>query len=171
MIAVITAGVAAALITSEESGTGATDVGDRGDAGGRPDPGSDSGAGNQAGSGGAGRPARCEPTQSNPGGTNNYIPEAPRSNSLGSGFVIRGTVRAADGCRPLEGVRVQVWLATDSGDEEDNRASTFTGSDAFGGMTSELRQVGQSISKPAALSSTAIRCWHSGHANLNSAMD
>jgi hypothetical protein len=43
--------------------------------------------------------------------------------------VITGLVRAADGCRPLEGVRIQVWLATETGGEQDNRASVRTGSD------------------------------------------
>jgi len=60
---------------------------------------------------------------------NNYIPDAPRRDSLGSGFVITGLVRSTDGCRPLEGVRIQVWLATETGGEQDNRASVRTGSD------------------------------------------
>jgi hypothetical protein len=43
--------------------------------------------------------------------------------------VITGLVRAADGCRPLEDVRIQVWLATETGGEQDNRASVRTGAD------------------------------------------
>ena len=74
-------------------------------------------------------PRRCKATESNPGGTNNYIPDAPPLESLGSGFVITGVVRAADGCAPLEDVRVQVWLATETGGEQDNRASVRTGED------------------------------------------
>jgi len=35
-------------------------------------------------------------------------------------------VRTAAGCRPLEDVRVQVWLATETGGETDNRASVRT---------------------------------------------
>ena len=77
----------------------------------------------------ASAPRRCEPTRSNPGGTNNYIPDAPPADSLGSGFVITGLVRAADGCKPLEDVRIQVWLATETGGEQDNRASVRTGAD------------------------------------------
>ena len=111
-----------ALVESEVSGTGAENVGESG-----PE-----------------RPAvtseppprkeervrrRCKATPSNPGGTNNYIPDAPPRASLGSGFVITGLVRSADGCRPLEGVRIQVWLATETGGEQDNRASVRTGSD------------------------------------------
>jgi protocatechuate 3,4-dioxygenase beta subunit len=49
--------------------------------------------------------------------------------SLGSGFVITGRVRAVADCTPLEGVRVQVWLATETGGEQDNRASVRTGPD------------------------------------------
>ena len=69
---------------------------------------------------------RCKPTESNPGGTNNYIPDAPELASLGEGFIITGRVRAARGCRPLSGVRIQVWLATETGGEQDNRASVRT---------------------------------------------
>ena len=43
--------------------------------------------------------------------------------------MITGTVRSADGCEPLEDVRVQVWLATETGGEQDNRASVRTGAD------------------------------------------
>jgi protocatechuate 3,4-dioxygenase beta subunit len=60
---------------------------------------------------------------------NNYIPDASERASLGSGFVITGRVRAVADCTPLEGVRVQVWLATETGGEQDNRASVRTGPD------------------------------------------
>ena len=43
--------------------------------------------------------------------------------------MITGLVRSAAGCRPLEGVRIQVWLATETGGEQDNRASVRTGAD------------------------------------------
>jgi hypothetical protein len=113
VLVLITAVVAVALLTSQSSGTDAANVGDSGR--GEPPPPAD------------GR--SCKPTRSNPGGTNNYIPEAPAADSLGSGFVITGRVRSADGCKPLEDVRVQVWLATKSGSEQDNRASVRTDAD------------------------------------------
>jgi hypothetical protein len=113
VLVLITAGVAVALLTSQSSGTNAANVGDSGR--GEPPPSDD------------GR--SCKPTRSNPGGTNNYIPEAPAADSLGSGFVVTGRVRAADGCKPLEDVRVQVWLATKTGSEQDNRASVRTDAD------------------------------------------
>ena len=118
VLVVITAGVAVALLTSQSSGTDAANVGDSG----RGDP-------PEPEPPGRGRERTCKATRSNPGGTNNYIPDAPAAESLGSGFVITGRVRAADGCKPLEDVRVQVWLATETGGEQDNRASVRTDAD------------------------------------------
>jgi hypothetical protein len=114
VLVLITAGVAVALLTSQSSGTDAANVGDSGQ--GEPP---------QA----AADERTCKATRSNPGGTNNYIPDAPAAESLGSGFVITGRVRTADGCKPLEDVRVQVWLATETGGEQDNRASVRTDAD------------------------------------------
>lgn len=124
VLAAITGGVVLALATSEMSGMGASNVGDDGAAtpapvqtatpDGRAEP---------------ERRRRCEATESNPGGTNNYIPEAPELDSLGEGFVITGLVRSARGCQPLEDVPVQVWLATQTGGEQDNRATVRTGPD------------------------------------------
>ena len=125
VIALISGVVVVALATSETSGTGAVNVGDDG----RepvedivaPAPTPDSETDSRE------APRRdCEPTESNPGGTNNYIPDAPTAESLGQGFVITGLVRSARGCRPLQDVRVQVWLATETGTEQDNRASVDT---------------------------------------------
>jgi hypothetical protein len=130
VLGLITAVVVAAVATSEMSGTGAENVGDDGRAT-REERAAVPRATEEA-SGGRAEPARerrCKATQSNPGGTNNYIPDAPEQDSLGSGFVITGLVRAAAGCRPLEGVRIQVWLATETGGEQDNRASVRTDAD------------------------------------------
>jgi hypothetical protein len=107
VLVLLTAGVAAALVASEESGTGAENVGDDGRAE-------------------IAAPNTCDATASNPGGTNNYIEDAPERESLGEGFVIEGFVRQAEDCRRLEDVRVQVWLATETGGERDNRASVRT---------------------------------------------
>lgn len=123
LLALVTVGIVAALIDSEVSGTDAENVGESG-----PErvtatqPPERERTPRRA-------ERNCEATQSNPGGTNNYIPGAPERDSLGSGFVITGLVRSAAGCRPLEGVRVQVWLATETGGEQDNRASVRTGAD------------------------------------------
>ena len=121
VLALVTVGIVVALLASEPSGTGAENVGESGPepiARDEPQPTARERA-----------ERRCKATQSNPGGTNNYLPDAPALDSLGSGFVITGLVRSADGCRPLENVRIQVWLATETGGEQDNRASVRTGSD------------------------------------------
>ncbi len=120
----ITAAVVVALLTSDPSGTGATNVGET-----APDQDERVAATPEAAATDATTPSRgrrCEPTESNPGGTNNYIPDAPERTSLGKGFIITGSVRAARGCRPLSDVRIQVWLATETGGEQDNRASVRT---------------------------------------------
>src|SRR5918997_1155364 len=105
VLVVITAGVAVALLTSQSSGTDAANVGDSG-RGEAPDP----EARPQEAEAQPGEPRRCKATQSNPGGTNNYIPDAPAA-------------------EPLEDVRIQVWLATETGGEQDNRASVRTDAD------------------------------------------
>ena len=128
LLALVTAGIVAALLASEMSGTGAENVGERGPeetAAPQPTPTAVAEAQREEPE----RERRCEPTESNPGGTNNYIPDAPPLDSLGEGFVITGLVRSADGCEPLEDVRIQVWLATETGGEQDNRASVRTGAD------------------------------------------
>ena len=124
VLGVITAGVAVALATSSPSGTGAANVGDAGADPLPAEPAPETTAREEPA-----RPRRCRPTRSNPGGTNNYIPDAPEVRSLGSGFVVTGRVRAARGCAPLAGIPVQVWLATATGSEQDNRATVRTGRD------------------------------------------
>ena len=123
----ITAAVVVALLTSEPSGTGAANVGEGAPARELQERvAATTPESTEAVTATPERPRRCEPTQSNPGGTNNYIPNAPERASLGEGFVITGLVRSADGCRPLPDVRIQVWLATETGGEQDNRASART---------------------------------------------
>ncbi len=114
LMVLVTLGVVVALLTSQLSGTGAENVGSRG--------GSAATAGVPTAEGG------CPVTKSNPGGTNNYITDAAEGEDLGDGFVIMGLVRSAEGCVPLEGVRIQVWLATETGSESDNRTSVRTDS-------------------------------------------
>ncbi len=121
IVVLLSAAIAVALLASEPSGTGAENVGESGpERTTAPEPAREQAQAAQR---------NCEATRSNPGGTNNYIPNAPERDSLGNGFVITGLVRSANGCRPLDGVRIQVWLATQTGGEQDNRASVRTGPD------------------------------------------
>jgi hypothetical protein len=71
------------------------------------------------------------PTQTMPGGSNNYIPNAPMVANLGTGFVVAGVVRRAGDGAPLANVRVQIWAATERGGEREptNRGSVLTGPD------------------------------------------
>jgi len=132
-LAAVTAAIVVLLLRSEVSGTGAENVGDAGAAvatatatatATTPAPAARAGAPSATRA-----PRSCGATQSNPGGTNNYIPDAPERDALGEGFEITGTVRSAAGCRPLAGQRVQVWLATETGGEQDNRATVTTDED------------------------------------------
>lgn len=118
----VTAAVVAAIATSDTSGTGAANVGDDGVAP-LTAPASDPPAATTQEAEPEAEPANCEATESNPGGTNNYIPDAPEREALGQGFVIEGFVRQSLRCEPLEDIPVQVWLATETGGEQDNRAT------------------------------------------------
>jgi hypothetical protein len=68
------------------------------------------------------------PTETMPGGANNYIANAPLVQNLGTGFVASGVVRRAGNGAPLSNVRVQIWAATERGGERvpSNRGSVMT---------------------------------------------
>ena len=115
-LVLLTAGIVALLIDAESSGTGAVNVGER-------EREIDAGA---AVSRRPRRPpgrATARRPRATRAATTTTSPTRPRVDSLGDGFIITGKVRAARGCAPLEGVRVQVWLATETGGEQDNRAT------------------------------------------------
>ncbi|PZO02258.1 MAG: twin-arginine translocation pathway signal [Hyphomicrobiales bacterium] len=71
------------------------------------------------------------PTQTMPGGANNYVPNAPLVQNLGTGFIASGLVRRASDGAPLSNIRVQIWAATERGGERvpSNRGSVMTGPD------------------------------------------
>ncbi|HSK60787.1 MAG TPA: hypothetical protein VK935_17230 [Actinomycetospora sp.] len=112
-VLLLVAMIAAALWRSEESGTGARNVGEEVSVVAPPAP--------------DGRET-CSPTVTNPGGRNNYRADAPLDVPLGRGLVITGVVRDTV-CRPLPGVPVQVWLQTALGSERENRTTVLTGPD------------------------------------------
>ncbi|GAA4913387.1 hypothetical protein EV188_110152 [Actinomycetospora succinea] len=111
-VVLLVAMIAAALWNSDESGTGARQVGAQ--------------AAPVLPAAAPG--ATCAPTVTNPGGRNNYREDAPLDVPLGRGLVITGLVRDT-ACRPLPGVRVQVWLQTALGSERENRTTVLTDPD------------------------------------------
>jgi len=57
-----------------------------------------------------------------------YEPGAPVRTSVGSGYVLSGTVLAAEECEPIRRARIEFWLANPRGDYDDaHRATMFAG--------------------------------------------
>jgi protocatechuate 3,4-dioxygenase beta subunit len=74
-----------------------------------------------------GGPANCKPTQPDMPGPF-YEPGAPVRSSVGSGYVLYGTVLAAEACKPIPDARIEFWLANPRGDYDDaHRATVFAG--------------------------------------------
>ncbi len=74
-----------------------------------------------------GGPANCKPTQPDMLGPF-YEPGAPVRTSVGSGYVLSGTVLAAAECQPIPNARIEFWLANPRGDYDDaHRATVFAG--------------------------------------------
>src|SRR3712207_3116296 len=75
----------------------------------------------------AGGPANCKPTQPDMLGPF-YEPGAPVRTSVGSGYVLSGTILAADDCELIRNARIEFWLANPKGEYDDaHRATVFTG--------------------------------------------
>lgn len=90
------------------------------------------------------------PTRTMRGGSNNYRPGAPLVESLGSGFVMSGTVLAAGTGEPLPNVRIQIWAATTRGGEREpsNHGSVLTRAD--GTYRLEMEQIVPNFGQPHA---------------------
>ena len=74
-----------------------------------------------------GEPADCKPTQPDMLGPF-YEPGAPVRTSIGSGYVLSGTVLAAEECKPVPNAHIEFWLANPRGDYDDaHRATVFAG--------------------------------------------
>ena len=57
-----------------------------------------------------------------------YEPNAPERTSVGSGYVLSGTVLGADGCDPVPEARIEFWLVNPRGEYDDaHRATVFPG--------------------------------------------
>ncbi|MFO1183471.1 MAG: twin-arginine translocation pathway signal [Bauldia sp.] len=90
------------------------------------------------------------PTETMPGGANNYRPGAPLVERLGTGFVVSGRVLKAGDGTPLKGQRIQIWAATTVGSEPDprNHGSVLTAAD--GTFRLEMPQIVPSLGQPHA---------------------
>jgi protocatechuate 3,4-dioxygenase beta subunit len=73
-----------------------------------------------------GGPADCKPTQPDMLGPF-YEPGAPVRTSVGSGYVLSGTVLAAAECKPIPNARIEFWLANPRGDYDDAHRATVLG--------------------------------------------
>ena len=74
-----------------------------------------------------GGPANCKPTQPDMLGPF-YEPGAPVRTSVGSGYVLSGSVLAAEECKPIPNARIEFWLANPRGEYDDaHRATVFAG--------------------------------------------
>jgi protocatechuate 3,4-dioxygenase beta subunit len=59
-----------------------------------------------------------------------YTPGAPVRDAVGSGYVLSGVVRSAEGCGPISGVQIEFWMAGPDGEYGDAyRATVLTGAD------------------------------------------
>jgi len=88
------------------------------------------------------------PTQTMRGGSNNYRPNAPLVDNLGTGFLVYGTVLRAGTGEPLADTRIQIWAATTRGGERHpgNHGSVMT--DANGRYQLEMVQIVPNFGQP-----------------------
>ncbi len=106
-----------------------------------------------SGTGGLMSPAFAQsfaPTKTMRGGSNNYRPNAPLVDKLGTGFFVTGMVRQAGSGAPLKDVRIQIWAATTIGGEQEplNHGSVLTASD--GSFRLEMEQIVPNFGQPHA---------------------
>jgi hypothetical protein len=74
-------------------------------------------------------PITCTPTQPDMLGPF-YTPGAPVRDAVGSGYVLSGVVRSAEGCEPIAGAQIEFWMAGPDGEySDDYRATVVTGAD------------------------------------------
>lgn len=90
------------------------------------------------------------PTQTMRGGSNNYRPNAPIVDKLGTGFIMSGIVSKAGTGEPLSNVRIQIWAATTRGGEREpsNHGSVLTAAD--GSYRLEMPQIVPNFGQPHA---------------------
>ena len=80
-----------------------------------------------AGVAGAGPAGKCTPTEPDALGPF-YKPGAPVRQSVGSGYLLSGTVKSSTDCKPVANARVEFWLVNPSAEYDDNhRATVYSG--------------------------------------------
>ena len=67
---------------------------------------------------------KCQPTPWDEIGPF-YRPNAPLRSTIGSGYVLSGTVRSTADCRPLPGARIEVWQTGANGEYDDAHRATI----------------------------------------------
>jgi catechol 1,2-dioxygenase len=73
------------------------------------------------------RSANCKPTQPDMLGPF-YEPGAPVRTSVGRGYLLSGTVLAAEECKPIPNAHIEFWLANPRGEYDDaHRATVLAG--------------------------------------------
>ena len=70
------------------------------------------------------RAVTCSPTQWDEIGPF-YRPNAPERTSIGTGYLLSGTVRSAGDCRPLHNARIEIWQAGPDGTYDDSHRATL----------------------------------------------
>ena len=82
------------------------------------------------------------PTDSMPGGSNNYRKGAPTVDRIGKGgFWMSGTVRRAGDGAPLTNQRIQIWAHTTEGQEHEPQSHGATLTDKNGAFRLEMPQI------------------------------
>ena len=95
------------------------------------------------------RAAGVAPTPSMPGGSNNYLPDAPIVDRIGAGgFWMTGTVRRAGDGAPLAGQRIQIWAHTTEGHEREPQSHGATLTDENGEFRLEMPQIVPAFGQP-----------------------
>jgi len=69
--------------------------------------------------------AQCKATQGSQL-DDGYTPSAPKRASVGSGFVLTGTIRGSYDCSPIAGATVEFWLAGPNGYSDKLRGTVVT---------------------------------------------
>jgi protocatechuate 3,4-dioxygenase beta subunit len=87
-----------------------------------------------------------------------YKPNAPVRSKVGTGHVLRGTVRSGADCRPIPGARVELWLAGSNGYDDAHRAIVI--SDGEGRYRFESDPPGRYEGRPAHIH---VRVEQPGH--------